>query len=58
MQQDRDSAGGATVAVAVAAVEPAVDVGVRFRAEFHACELQSVIFLFGLRFFFTVFSVC
>jgi len=42
MRQDRDSAGGAAVAVTVATVEPADDVGVCFRAEFLACELGSV----------------
>jgi len=56
MRQDRDSAGGAAVAVTVAAVEPADDVGVCFRAEFLACELGRVIFFFGL--LLLVFSVC
>jgi len=56
MQQDRYSAGGAAVAVTVATVEPADDVGVCFRAEFLAREWGSVIFVLGLLLF--VFSVC
>lgn len=44
MQQDRDAAGGGAVAVAVAAVEASVDVGVSFRTEFLASELQSCDF--------------